>query len=512
MCIKKVKCPSGTIVGHVNEKENVSIASFKGIPYAEAPVGALRWKPPVEKAPFKTEYEAFDYGPAPWQNLNKFEDPMDFEAYPDRIPYDNRSEDCLTLDIWCRDDDLSGKPVLFWVYGGAFIESYTGTGLFDGEDLLSEQNIVLVTVNHREGLMGSMNFESLDPTGEYRYSNNLYILDLIEALRWVNKNIESFGGDPKCITAYGHSSGSCAVSCLTVSYEGRDLFQRSILQSSFYACANRTSLDTARKIGEKVIELAGAKSMDDMLALSPKRLLEIQKELFSIRFEGMESKYFSPVADGRVLPLSGIAEARSGALKDHDLMIGFSDGEYDQMYMRDPDVNHMLESVLSRLPKSMEFTKEKAERFVKNDPDRTQRQGYMDIYNEYNMLCAASLYADAFSRAGNKIYMYCLKWWNDEFHRRPPHGGINAVFFGRESMPSIIPEDFKKKVRSAWVAFMKTGDPNCREIPLWEPYTQDGHKNMMLDLPEWYMASDYKRKDFDMIAPWYAEEFAQAEQ
>lgn len=493
----KISCSAGTILG---KKLSSGVACFKGIPYACPPVGDFRWKPPVPLQHSLIDFPAFEFGAVPCQNADAVYDPMNFESY-DLPP--NMSEDCLTLNIWGRDNGEK-KPVLFWIYGGAFIKGFGSCPLYDGEDLTANEDILLVTINHREGLLATLNLTALDSSEEYRCSNNLYLLDQIQALKWCYENIEAFGGDKDNITIYGHSSGSNSVTHLLLSEEAREYFSKAICQSSFFTGCGHTPFEWSGIIGRKVIELLGAKSMDEMKRIPVSEILKVQQKLFTIPFEGFIGKLFSPVTDGITVPMNPMQEILNGKLADKPVMFGYSDGEYDQMFMREPDEELMLQSILSRIPKEFSITDEIIKGFVKNMPERTKKQAYLDLYNEIFMHSAMLFMADAFVKGGGTCYMYCFKWWEDQYKRRAPHGAPNAFVFGNSLIPPNAPPQLKRQIQRTWKQFMETGNPQNDLICEWNPYTKEDPCCMMIDR-DWHRETDWKRADFELVAPFFQE-------
>ena len=491
--ICKVSCDAGTIKGRISE-EGISI--FKGIPYACPPVGELRWKPPVP-AQKLDDFEAYEFGDIPCQNFDEVVDPMNFGGYE---PMEQMSEDCLTLNIWTKGKPGDKKPVLFWIYGGAFIKGYGRSPQFDGRNLVENEDIVLVTINHREGLLATMNFSSIDPEGEYRYSNNLYIMDQIQALRWCHENIAAFGGDPENVTLYGHSSGSNSVTHLLLSRETGEYYKKAICQSSFFTGCGQTSLEWSRKISDKVLELLSVHSKEELKTIPVERILEVQKQLFTVKFEGFKGKLFSPVPDGLTVPEDSIQEILGGRLADKIIMLGCSDGEYDQMFMREPDEEEMLRVILSRIPENV--TPDMVKAFTEHDPERTRKQAYLDIYNEFFMHSAEQMLTDALVKGGSTCYQFWFKWWEDEFHRRAPHGAPSAFVFGNKKIPSAAPEQLRRQVQHTWGQFLRTGDPNHDGIPHWDPHRLENKACMLIDVP-WHQEMAWHRKDYEVFAPFF---------
>ncbi|XP_049825157.1 juvenile hormone esterase [Aethina tumida] len=204
-----VQTSTGPVLGSPTViNPNLTVLSFKGIPYAEPPVGNLRFEPPVAKSPWNDTLKATDYGSSCIQEDG------------------SGNEDCLYLNVFTPKLD-GNLPVMVWVYGGAFIN---GDGINDPSYVL-EKDVVFVSFNYRIGILGFVSTEDLVAPG------NAGLKDQVLALKWVQSNIAKFGGDPQKITIWGESAGSASVSYLTQSNLTRGLFQGAIMESGSSLCS-----------------------------------------------------------------------------------------------------------------------------------------------------------------------------------------------------------------------------------------------------------------------------------
>ena len=180
-----VSCNNGIFVG--TKKEDV--ISFKGIPYAKPPTGELRWKDPILVEDDSKVYEAYYFGKSPIQT----------ERENHLGSYYPKSEDCLYLNVWVNSKDTStDKPIMVFIHGGSYRRDATSTPLYDGHNLVEKySDLILVTVGYRLGIYGFMNFSSFEGGENYKTSSILGLLDQICALKWIQKNIKNFGGDPE---------------------------------------------------------------------------------------------------------------------------------------------------------------------------------------------------------------------------------------------------------------------------------------------------------------------------
>ena len=222
---------SGGLVLGVNQG---AVDRFLGIPYAEPPVGELRWRPPVDKAPWSGVLVADSFGPSCPQ------DPV-FNFLPG---LENQSEDCLHLNVWAPAGKYSDLPVLVWIYGGAFQFGSAAQPDYDGA-ALAARGAVVVTFDYRVGSLGFMVHP--DMALEQEHSGNYGMLDQLAALKWVKENIAAFGGSPNKVTIFGQSAGGASVWMNLHSPLGAGLFDRAICQSgsgpgTFYATYGLTGV------------------------------------------------------------------------------------------------------------------------------------------------------------------------------------------------------------------------------------------------------------------------------
>jgi para-nitrobenzyl esterase len=276
-----VKLDSGKISG----AEANGITSFKGIPYVAPPVGDLRWRPPHTIAPWGGLRQAKDYGAACPQP------PILEHDY--HVKFDNQSEDCLTLNVWTPANAASERhPVLFWIHGGANI---AGSGSITDGSALAKLGAVVVTINYRLGPFGFLALPALSKESTRGSSGNYGLLDQVQALLWVHRNIEKFGGDPQSVTIFGESAGGTDIGWLMTSPMAKGLFQRAIIQSGVMFLPADLRRATA--------EQAGAKLFSD--TLENLRLRSTESIMKSAGFQtdlvfGSGASY-GPIIDGWVI-------------------------------------------------------------------------------------------------------------------------------------------------------------------------------------------------------------------
>jgi para-nitrobenzyl esterase len=287
------------------------ISMFKGVPYAQPPVGDLRWKEPQPLKNWDGTRKA-DHFAARAMQLPIYSD-MNFRS-------DGVSEDCLYLNIWTPSKTGNeGLPVLVYFYGGGFTAGDGSEFRYDGESM-ARRGIVSVTVNYRLGVFGFMAHPELTKESAHHASGNYGLLDQTEALRWVHKNIAVFGGDPDKITIAGESAGSFSVNAQIISPLPRNLFGAAIGESgSLLNIQPTTSLVDAEKIGIQFGNKIGAPSIKELRAMSAEQILQATSK--------PGSGYFPVDVDGYFFPQSPIAIYKSAAIARVPLLVGWNSGE-----------------------------------------------------------------------------------------------------------------------------------------------------------------------------------------
>lgn len=314
-----IECSQGVLRG----EDCVSYIVFRGIPYAKAPVGPLRFCPPEPTDAWDGVKEALTFGSiCPQPDLHNGFYGREFYNDPE-YPVPAMSEDCLYLNIWMP--KRPGKyPVAFWIHGGGFDHGFSSEKEFDGKKF-TERNIVLVTVNYRVGVFGFFADEKLRKESKERTTGNYGILDQIAALNWVYNNISAFFGDPDKITVFGQSAGALSAEVLC----GTDLtygkIHNAIFQSavSYESGAREHTLEQAEETCDVLKLLLGVRTAEEMRNLPADTLVNILPELYK-RTDGLA---FAPVIDGYVLKDTMDNEVRRGTIQDIPYMLGMTDND-----------------------------------------------------------------------------------------------------------------------------------------------------------------------------------------
>ncbi|MCB9148873.1 MAG: carboxylesterase family protein [Caldilineaceae bacterium] len=278
-----IKIANGKLAGSLDA--TTGIHSFKGIPFAAPPVGALRWQAPQPVQPWTGTLDATHFGPRAMQ-LPVFGD-MNFRA-------NGVSEDCLYLNVWSPEPATDAKlPVLVYFYGGGFIAGDGSEPRYDGA-ALAQRGIVTVTANYRLNIFGFFAHPELSAESPHGGSGNYGFLDQSAALRWVHENITAFGGDPQRVTIAGESAGSISVSAQMVSPLSKELIAGAIGSSGGIGALAPRPQAAAEKAGLAFAQKVGAPSLAALRALSAENLLAATKEMGVPDFVGVIDGYFFP--------------------------------------------------------------------------------------------------------------------------------------------------------------------------------------------------------------------------
>ncbi|MEE9231583.1 MAG: carboxylesterase family protein [Acidobacteriota bacterium] len=450
---------------------------FKGIPYAAPPLGARRWKPPMPIQPRQGVQTATQFAPAcpqpagPEGNLEWYREiarafGQDPAVIPPMVPM---SEDCLYLNVWTAHWGGEMKqPVMVWIHGGG---NYLGWGHeppYHGKSL-ARRGVVMVSINYRLGEFGFLAHPHLTQESPNHSSGNYGLLDQIEALRWVQRNIAAFGGDPARVTIFGESAGAADVGYLMASPLAAGLFHRAISQSGGYL------LDDFRTLGfeeARGVQLAMGLGIEDgegtlasLRAKSTNEILAAAAQLPS------KSSTYGPNIDGLILPDSPariFAEGRQHAVP---LMIGANANEWT-LFGSPPDnlaqYNERIRSAYGNLAaEAMGLYAAAAPEDIAANFDRWK--------TDDTFLCGSKLMARSMSLVRSDAYVY-------HFTRVLPGPGGNRLgaFHGAE-IPYVFDtpdawlpweeadESLAEQMAAYWVQFATAGDPNREGLPHWPP-------------------------------------------
>ncbi len=464
---------------------------FKGIPYAAAPVGNLRWMPPQAVKSWSGVRPAKKYGAMAPQNLMAA--PSDSPGIPDfgDVP---QSEDCLFLNIWTPGLDDARRPVMFWIHGGAFIIGSGTESFLEGGKLAKRGDIVLVSVNYRLGALGFMNLKEIT-SGKIPATGNEGLLDQVAALEWVQGNIAAFGGNPDNITVFGFSAGGMSIGTLLAMPAARGKFHKAINRSG--AANVIGTLDKAVEISNQFLNILGlnSKDVDGLRNLTTQQLLEGQQQL-SIKLREAEYRAtpFQPVVDGTVLPEVPMIAIKKGCAKSITLMAGNSRDELKAMNSMDPTMSHIDEAGMIKRLNTM-LPPDLVPGLVQAYRDALQQRGNkvtpLEILGSINtdMMFRIPTIRLVEAQRDNGVPAY-----NYLFTYKSPamggalgamHGLDNPFLFGSldadftGNSPEV--ENLAVKIQDSCIAFARTGDPSCDSTGTWPVYGES-RMTMIFDI------------------------------
>ena len=422
------------------------VASFKGIPYASAPVGSLRWRPPQPPPESSAIRTAYEYAPACQQP--SIAGPGSYRT----------SEDCLTLNVFRPFEIEDPLPVMIWIHGGSFVNGSAGDPLFDGSKL-AQAGIVVITLNYRLGAFGWLALPALAEGSSNNRTANYGMMDQIEALRWVHKNIRAFGGDPGNVTLFGTSSGAASVALLMLCEQSRDLFHKAILES-VPGRERMRSMETAEAVGKQFLQTVGYdRDGPDPRAIDSEVLLAAEKVLLS-----RSSRSFGPTKDGMLVKEDIAAGFGAGRESRIPLIIGSN--EEETVFGSEPDFNEEL---------GLAGASVNDLRRLYPEASRNPAELAASLYTDRVFTEPVRLVARSHAATGSPTFRYRFSYV-PETQRPGSEGGRGQelqFIFAAEGVPGTgvlthRDREVSNILRAYWTNFAKTGNPNGPGLPLWE--------------------------------------------
>lgn len=454
---------SGLVSGVPGTSDEVRV--YKGIPFAAPPVGDLRWRAPQPATHWEGVRKADQFGPVCMQQARG-------PAASGPAP----SEDCLYVNVWTAAKSSSERrPVIVWTYGGGFTGGSGSMAWYDGETL-AKKGAVVVTYNYRLGVFGFLAHPELTKESPHHSSGNYGMMDMAAVLRWVQKNITNFGGDPKRVTIAGESAGSILVSAMVGSPEGKGLFQRAIGQSGAWMGINinhMTTLAAAEANGQKLVQGFGTASIAELRAKSADDLLKNGRGPFAI------------IVDGWYVPEDLSVTYAHHKENDVDLLVG-SNHDEGTFFARPGSTsaeqfsgtakrrfNDMADAYLKLYPASSDA-----------EAATSQLAGFRDELG-WHMRTWAQLQS---ARGKGKTYLYYFTHVPPTAPGQPSRGAthtaeISYMFNTPQANVTWTDTDrqLAETMTSYWVNFASTGDPNGKGLPEWPAFkAKNGDKAMVL--------------------------------
>lgn len=482
-----------TTSGRLRGTAQQGVCTFKGIPYAAPPLGPLRFRPPQPVAPWSGVREAVAFGNMAVQSENVFALPPDLLKIFPLGGVEKRDEDCLTLNVWSSGLSGARRPVLFWCHGGAFITGSGSSPWNDGTNLCRADDVVVVSFNHRLGVLGYLHLE--DIADDFAGAGTAGIMDIVAALEWVRDNIAAFGGDPGNVTIFGESGGGAKVCVLMALPGAKGLFHKAVIQSGpAVQMADRTDgTSTARQV---LAHLGLAPSQAGALREMPaERLLEaqatVQAGVSRASFANRRRVGINPVIDGKVFPGGPFAPEAPAVSADVPLMIGTNKDEQTLFIGHLPWV---AEASFDSLPDALNQylgarTAGTIAAYRQAQPQMRADQIAIAIVSDLGVRALSLQIAERkLAQRAAPVFVYLFAW------ETPVLGGrlrschtleIPFVFDNLEpaaitgSDPARLP--LGRMMSRAWLAFARHGRPGHAGLPDWPAYSTVDRATMIFD-------------------------------
>src|SRR5579885_1839750 len=470
-----------TRYGKVRGTSRDTVTVWKGIPFAQPPLGPLRFQPPQPPEPWTDVRDATRFGliapqiSAPLSAL--------FGSGSTDIP---QGEDCLYLNVWSPGADGKKRPVLVWIHGGGFVGGSGSTPWYDGTSFATQGDIVVVTLNYRLGVLGFLYLGEL--IGQDYASGNYGVLDQIAALEWVRDNIEAFGGDPGNVTIAGESGGGAKVSALLAMPSAAGLFHRAIIQSG--PGVRMLSPQKATENAEKLLKALEIAPRDvERLAMVP------VEGIFAAnaKVNGSPLRGWSPVVDGSALPHHPFDPVAPAISANIPIIIGTNKDEATLFLLTDTEFSTLDTAGLRRRVSAL--AGEAADALIAAYrhvyPQSSPADLFAAIMSDRMMrMNSITLAERKVAQHAAPVYMYLFTWETSVLNGRLKscHAlEIPFVFDNLAVAGSFTGDDSRRfqlaeKMSEAWMTFARTGVPGAQNLPAWPAYTTEERATMIFDL------------------------------
>ncbi|XP_035297577.1 carboxylesterase 5A [Cricetulus griseus] len=467
---------------------------FLGIPFAEPPLGNLRFSNPRSASPWNDLREATTYPNLCFQNLEWLS--INQRMLKVQYPKFGMSEDCLYLNIHApaHANNDSNLPVMVWIPGGGF---ETGSAsIFDGSALAAYEDVLIVSIQYRLGIFGFFNTQDQHARGNWAF------YDQLAALLWVKENIKFFGGNPDSVTIFGGSAGAISISSLVISPLSKGLFHRAIMESGVAIIPSLRSLDVEQKTDMQVIADACGENVSDSQALLQCLREKSSWELLNL---GKKTKSFTRVVDGSFFPDEPLELLSQKTFKAVPSIIGVNNQECGYILpMRDTpeillgsneSVALNLIHILLHIP--TQYLHVVAKEYFQGKHSLTDiRDTLLDLFGDVFFVVPGLVTARYHRDSGAPVYFYefqhrpqCFENMRPAFVKADHTDEIRFVFGGPFLNSDIVmfeeateeEESLSRKMMKYWANFARSGNPNGDRLPLWPVYDQD-ERYLMLDL------------------------------
>lgn len=469
-----------TTGGRIRGEWRSGVARFAGVPFAAAPVGDLRFRPPASREPWDDVLDATAFGAVSPQNPSMMDALFGGEA-------ERWDEDCLHLNVWTPSPQPvggDGLPVMVWIHGGGFEMGSGSSPLYDGTGF-ARDGVVFVSLNYRLGSLGFLDLSSIDPAEAG--SGNVGLLDQVAGLEWVRDNIDAFGGDPDRVTIFGESAGSMSVSLLLSMERARGLFHRAIAQSggAMAKPVGQAAGDTA-----EFLAAAGVTTVEELRSMPVEELLKAHASVGAARIANPEAVLartkdpvsflaFTPVADGVVVPTDPVAAIAAGSAAGVDVIAGSNLEEWKLFAMMSPGATDET-SLRQRAGLLADDVDSLLAAYREEHPDATPAELETALLTDIVFRIPTCDVLDAQAPHG-EVRQYQFDW------KSPAFGGMIGAAHAVE-IPFVFemvsdhrlhvlvgpeaPADLASAMHRAWIDFAVTGAPSLAGAD-WPAVTAD---------------------------------------
>lgn len=482
---------ASTRLGAVLGLRRDAVVVFRGIPYAAPPTVDRRFLPPGAASPWDGTLDARSVPVAcPQPRMPRLFGYLDPGS--DRF-VERYDEDCLTLSVWTPAVDGERRPVMVWFHGGWFAIGSGNEPAYDGANLARHHDVVVVTVNHRLGVLGHLSLDDVDGSG------NAGMLDLVAALGWVRDEIAAFGGDPDRVTIFGESGGACKVSAVLAMPAAEGLFHRAILQSGpmLRAVDSRSAADAS----DRIRAILGVTSLRELQALPVDRLLAAQMEVVGGPMGGMygDGPRFAPVVDGMTLSQHPFDPQASPTAAGIPLLVGSCRDEATVLLPSVRGLADLAPDAQVELLAREVFGTEHLEllpAYRRTRPTASPLECFLAIVADQLRVGGIHLAERQLADNEAPVYLYRLDYGT------PALGGVlgathafdvGFVFANTDAAASVsalhrgfYPDDedvasLVEQMSGAWAAFARRGEPTHPAVPEWPVYDTTRRATLLFD-------------------------------
>ncbi|XP_075530980.1 acetylcholinesterase-like [Dermacentor variabilis] len=509
----------GRVRGNIVRSLGKIVEEYRGIPFAEPPVGKLRFRPPQPKAPWHGTLDATAGSTVCPQ--------VPFPTFD--MEHLNITEDCLHLNVWVPElarNAGSSRPVLIWIHGGGFTFGSANEPNYSGAVLTAFAEILVVSMNYRLSILGFLNANTPDAPG------NVGLLDQVMALKWVQRNIEFFGGDPQQVTLFGESAGSMCVHAHIMSPMSERLFKRALLMSgTMYSIDTWDTVHESMVKGDKVAGIVGCSEGGTIdLSSSPQNIINClrnksKEELVAAAAQVVAPKLmaFFPTYHDAFLPRNPIEAMKRGFFTAVDVMAGVTSDEAAALLLFPPVHDLLVEDLVSVSPnviaESLEAslsplwkqdTPDVLRMYVDDAPQgdiNALRRQYVDFSSDRVFNCPLRFMAEKHSERGAKVFAYVfahksatapLPRWVGQ-----PHScDISFVFGMRYAAEPASPDGRMSEAFMRMVAtFSENGVPELPNNQQWPLYTQSSPIMVVMDHGTFNQTQDFRASQCERWRP-----------